>query len=268
LKREFVVYKGSTIHYSRFGTGGKWLFCFHGYGEEGSSFYILEESLGKEYTLIAIDMPFHGTTEWKDELLITTADLTAIIDSIIGASENLISLIGYSMGGRIALSLLETIPERIERVVLLAPDGLHINFWHWLSTRTKVGSRIFRYTVNKPQILFSMMRLSNKVGILNKSIYKFTHYYLEEEESRLLLFKRWTTMRRLTAEIHRLKDVIYQYRIPVRLLFGAYDKIILHKRARYFAEGIEELVTINIIETGHQLLKHKNADIIASLFYE
>jgi pimeloyl-ACP methyl ester carboxylesterase len=45
-------------------------------------------------------------------------------------------LMGFSLDGRIALSVLELMPAGVSRLVLLAPDGLKINFWYWLSTQT------------------------------------------------------------------------------------------------------------------------------------
>src|ERR1035437_4038700 len=64
-----VSYQQSTFHFHQFGNGAKLLLCFHGYGEMAGSFLFLEKSLGKEYTMIAIDFPFHGKTNWQEGLL-------------------------------------------------------------------------------------------------------------------------------------------------------------------------------------------------------
>src|SRR5690349_2218871 len=103
-------------------------FCFHGYGEEAGSFSFLDKQAGQLYTFISIDLPFHGQTEWNEGLNCTTSDLAQIIESILKL-ENLqhptsnlqLSFIGFSLGGRVALTLYEKMPSKIEKLVLIAP---------------------------------------------------------------------------------------------------------------------------------------------------
>ena len=66
MRHQSITYKKSIINVSIFGTGNKLLICFHGYGEDGDSFEPLEKKLGNEYTLAAIDFPFHGETKWNE----------------------------------------------------------------------------------------------------------------------------------------------------------------------------------------------------------
>src|SRR6266487_4104964 len=128
IERQFIAYKKSIIHVSFFGTGTKLLICLHGYGEDGSSFASLEKKLGDEYTLIAMDFPFHGNTGWNEGLLMTPNDLLNVLNAIIPQNENVkdksfkFSLIAFSLGGRVALHMLQSIPAQMERTVLLAPD--------------------------------------------------------------------------------------------------------------------------------------------------
>ena len=68
MHTEYIPWGSSRIAYTRWGTGGKLLFCLHGYGETGAGFAFLETALGDEYTILAIDMPFHGGTDWKEGL--------------------------------------------------------------------------------------------------------------------------------------------------------------------------------------------------------
>lgn len=267
-KTQIVQYKKSFINIYFFGEGNKWLFCFHGYGEEGSSFEVLKNSLSKEYTLAAIDLPFHGKTKWNEGLLIAPEDLINIINIILhnnnSETKKKISLIGFSLGGRVALHLLQTIPAQLERTVLIAPDGLHINFWYWLGTQTSLGNKLFAWTMKNPNWFFPVISFGYKIGLLNKSIVKIVHYYLDDEEQRLLLYQRWTTMRKFKPKASSIMKAIDKYKIPVRFLFGKYDRIILSKRSAFFQNN--KHVKITVIEAGHQLLGEKYVDDIASLF--
>jgi pimeloyl-ACP methyl ester carboxylesterase len=242
------------------------LFCFHGYGEDAASFSVLEPYLGKEYKLIAIDLPFHGKTQWCEGLF-TPTQLKEII-LLIGGNAKQFSLMGFSLGGRIVLQLLQLIPYRIKCVVLLAPDGLHKNFWYRFSTQTTIGNNIFKYSMKHPATLFRLMEWSKKMRLLNSTFYKVGHYYLDEEISRVLLYKRWTCLQPFTPDLAEIKQIIASNKIPFHLVFGEHDKVILSETGKKFIRGIETFAVMHIIEAGHQLLKEKYASAIASFFYK
>jgi pimeloyl-ACP methyl ester carboxylesterase len=263
----FISWRSSTLHYKRFGQGAEWLFCFHGYGEEADSFGMLEPILKDRFTLIALDMPFHGKTNWKEGLSFSTEDLIGIIN-LINPSQKPFTLLGYSMGGRIALSLTEIIPQLINRAVVVAPDGLHKNKWQWLSTQTHLGNRLFAYCMRRPFWMLRMIQLGRKMGIIDQRMFKFVLHYLTGEEQRAALYRRWTTLGKLRPNPSALQESIIQYQIPVRMLFGKYDNVILTKHGTRFSKNVKDWVIIKEIEAGHQLLKEKHAATIAALFIE
>lgn len=266
LESKFVTYKNSSLHYYRYGSGKQWLFCFHGYGENGNSFSFLKKSLGSDYTLIALDFPFHGDTSWNEGLLFTATDLLQIVYMIMQEPVQSINLLGYSMGGRVALNLLPIIPGKIGKVVLIAPDGLNPNLWHTLATQTVWGNRLFSFTMHHPKWFFTLIKLAFAIRVINKSIFNFVHYHLDYHESRVLLYERWTTMRKFNTPVPLLKKTILQKAIKINILFGKFDRIITAKRGVEFQKGIEKQVTIAELEAGHQLLKEKYTDNIMDLF--
>ena len=268
MQTYFQSYKQSLICYYRFGAGTNWLCCFHGYGESGISFEWLEGFIGKDYTVIAIDFPHHGHTSWNEQTEMCAEDLFAIIQSITQQTQPNINLLGYSMGGRVALQLAMQFPQYLKRIVLVAPDGLHENFWYKIATQTLVGKVIFRFTMKHPLWFLSFIQLAGKVGLLHKSICKTTLHYIDTATKREQLYLRWTAMHRFRPNVAEVKQQIISFHISIRLLFGVYDKIILSKRGEQFRQGIENDVQLYIIKAGHQLLKEKYGDIIAKQFYE
>lgn len=252
----FIPYRQSRLYYHRFGTGPSWIFCFHGYGEDGSRFQLFEKELGQTYTLIALDMPFHGKTEWKETLLLEPALLMAWINDLV-PQHTPVQLMGYSMGGRVCLRLLELFPHRFTKLVLIAPDGLHKNPWQKLATQTFIGNKLFAYTMSHPGWMFLLMKLAGGLGLLNKSILKFVHHYLDHEGERKILYKRWTTMRRFRPHLPSLKRIILQHQIPVHLQFGKYDRVIVAKHGYHFQEGLKKWIVVKEIAAGHHLLQEK-----------
>lgn len=255
-----INFREGKIAFRRYGTGSKLAVALHGYGEEGSSFAHLSQFLGNEYTLICPDLPFHGETEWTENDF-GTEDLYDMLNVMIPLSLRKITLIGYSMGGRMALAFSQQHPECTEKLILIAPDGLHNNFWYRFSTQTYFGNSVFAYTMRKPHWLFNMMKLVKTTGLLNKSVFKFAHHYLDDEQARTELYKRWTSFRRIKPSLKKLEQ---EKRFKTQMIFGRYDRIILPDKAKKSAKK-NECISVHIIQSGHQLLAEKHTKRIAEL---
>ncbi len=267
IESHFISYGNSQVHYLKFGSGTRFIICLHGYGEDASSFTFLQKWLEKDYTFIALDLPYHGKTVWNEGLAMEPFALVEIIEKIIPLEFQTINFLGYSMGGRVALQMIQQIPTRVERAVLIAPDGLHKNFWYWFSTQTGFGNKLFSRTMKNPKWMFGLMRFGRNIGLLNKSIFKFAHAYLDDETERDVLYKRWTTMRLFTPKLSVISLLLKLHSIQVRMLFGSYDRVILSKRSASLKKA-DDHVKIKVIKAGHQLLKEKHAKDIAALFVE
>ncbi|MBO9199883.1 MULTISPECIES: alpha/beta fold hydrolase [Niastella] len=268
MQTAFLPYRSSQVHYCWFGTGQKLILCLHGYGESAESFQFLGKYIGADYTLIAIDFPFHGKTEWNEGLQFSVADLIAIVQALhlkhCDGTQR-ITLLGYSMGGRVALQLLQSLSTKIEKTVLLAPDGLKVNFWYWLATQTYIGNRLFAFTMKHPGWFFYLLQTGSKLKLINQSILKFTRYYINDTTVRRLLYERWTCMRAIRPNLTSIKKLIRAHALPIRLLYGKYDRIIRHERGEIFRKGIESFCTLHIIQTGHQVLQEKQVNEIIQL---
>jgi len=266
LEHRFITYKNSLISWYRFGSGSQPVICFHGYGENGSYFNFLERQAGGQFSFFAIDLPFHGKTEWKEGLDFKWEDLRDIINQILAGqfSDSNITLLGFSLGGRIVLRLYQAIPDRIEKIVLLAPDGLKVNFWYWLSTQTWIGNKIFYFTMQNPTWFFGFLKFFNWLGIVNTSIFKFVKYYIDNKTVRHELYNRWITLRNLRPNLSKIKSLALQHKTTFRLVYGKHDRIILSGHGEKFRKGIEAYCSVSVIESGHQVLHEKHVNDILS----
>lgn len=265
--QEFSLeYGPSTISYHRSGHGPGQLVCFHGYGETAGAFNFLDEYAGDLYTIYAIDLPAHGNTRWESGKDLLASDLRDIVAAITGPGKGPLTLMGFSLGGRMALALYQLIPERVEKLVLLAPDGLKVNRWYWLATQTRAGNRFFRFTMEHPGWFFGMLKLFNRMGLINASIFKFVNYYISNREVRMQLYTRWTALRKIRPDLKQIRSSIREQHTAVSLLYGRHDRIILSSVGVRFCRGLKEFCRIRVIESGHQVLHEKHAkDIIAEL---
>ena len=220
------------------------------------------------FTIIAIDVPFHGRTEWKDELIFKPEYLQQFLLQIRSSlnKENIkFSLLGFSMGGRIALHLTQLMPDKIERLVLLASDGLHYNFWRWMASDTLLGNKMVNYIMHNAEWVEWILDKAEKRNIIHSNLADFVRYYLDDDEHRLVFYHKYISMRKFKPSLGKLKRLIRKYSIPVRMMFGRFDRVIPYTGGEKFREGIKEFVSVKIIETGHHLLSEMHVDKIVQL---
>ncbi|MET0635496.1 MAG: alpha/beta hydrolase [Chitinophagaceae bacterium] len=247
------------------------MICFHGYGELGDHFRLLDRNEASDFSFYCIDLPHHGRTIWKEENAFLIEDLLEIRQAVVekhllefahlGLSGKY-SLIGYSLGGRVALRLFQADPKKVERLILLAPDGLNFSFWYWFATSTKLGNRIFHYTMHHSLWFLKFLRQVKKLKLVNKSRVKFITDYVEHPNSRRLIYHRWRTLRRLHPSGAAIRRKIRENQTATRLLHGRFDRIIKPATGRSFIRSISPHGTFTELPCGHQVLLAKNAESI------
>ncbi len=267
MENSLLRYKNSDIAWYRFGSGPQTVVCFHGYGEDATGFSFLAKYSGDQHSFISIDLPFHGKTIWRDGLSFEEEDLRKIVEQIIPPDQPFF-LMGFSLGGRMALSLYQLVPAKVERLILLAPDGLKVNRWYWLATQTWLGNRFFAFTMKRPGWFFFQLKILNKLKLVNSSIFKFVNYYIGDDEVRQLLYTRWTTLKKIKPALSRIKMHILENKTKTRLLYGKHDRIILSSVGEKFIKSIEDHSKLTVIASGHQVLHEKHAkEIIPALLH-
>jgi 2-succinyl-6-hydroxy-2,4-cyclohexadiene-1-carboxylate synthase len=92
----------------------------HGFTGSKNSWRRLRGQLRKRYRVVAIDLPGHGGTPAAPDALADslwrTGDL--VVDALRAVGVERFSLVGYSMGGRLALGLALAHPQRVGRLLL------------------------------------------------------------------------------------------------------------------------------------------------------
>jgi pimeloyl-ACP methyl ester carboxylesterase len=265
MHSHFIPYKDSNIHYRYSGSGPNAVLCFHGFGTFARTFDWLAAHV-PEHTFIAFDLPFHGETSWINGNTFMPGDMIEIISLCPHIKNPTFSLMGYSMGGRICLQLLQMIPAQVTNLVLLAPDGLHLNPWYWFATQTSLGNRFFKHVMEQPQRFINTLKIASSYNLLNKGVMKFVDRYLEDDHIRSQVYQVWTAFRKFKPNLSQVTQLINQHNIPVHLIYGRYDTIIPQTPGEKFFHGLKTRKKMDVLETGHQILHVRNAQYIAEAF--
>jgi pimeloyl-ACP methyl ester carboxylesterase len=244
-----ISLESGSVSFYRWGQGPRIIVALHGFGEDGLSFGPWGESLPPGFSLFAPDLPLHGKSIWENPTPFTVDHLHTLIHRMTGSGASFI-LCGYSMGGRLSLSFVQHYPLEVTRLVLLAPDGLKVNFWYWLSTQTIAGNRLFRSAMEHPSWFLGTVRFLGWCGLLNQGIVKYVRRYLGEAFYRQNLYNIWTCMRTFRPDL----GAVRRARIPTRLIFGRHDRIIPASQGYRFQRKAAGPCEVLKLPSGHQLL--------------
>jgi pimeloyl-ACP methyl ester carboxylesterase len=253
-------WKSSTICYRRWGNGKELMIAFHGYGLDGTSFFHISESLLEKYTWIAIDLPYQGRTRWREPGILGEEELCLLIKQFlkhIGHTEK-VNLLAYSIGGNYTLGLVHRAPELINKLILIAADGLKFKPMFWFITRTWLGRAFFKGFVVLPQPFFWLISLSRTLKIYPPRVLTFFYESIATRNKRAALMLRWISVSRILPSQKEVVRIINTHNVPVFLLFGKRDQVIPVKNAESFnAKLINSRLCI--LDQGHQLLTKQNA---------
>ncbi|MEJ8756298.1 alpha/beta hydrolase [Pontibacter sp. H259] len=259
----YLIRDKSRLHYRKIGSGSKVMLAFHGYGQSSLYYHPMEQALGEAYTIYAFDLFFHGGSRLhKDDMPLTKGFLQDMIGKLL-VKYNIarFSVMGFSMGGKFALALIEQMPDRIEELYLIAPDGIKTNFWYNIATYPGWMQQLFKRTVIKPGLFFKFLQVLNKYNLAHKSLIRFAHYQMDSTAKRLRVYRSWIGFRELNFDIRQIVRLLNKYKIPVTMFLGEYDEIISQRRVSVFMDALDkgELV---VLKTGHSNLLHDVAELL------
>jgi pimeloyl-[acyl-carrier protein] methyl ester esterase len=100
------------------GTGPD-LVLLHGWGLNVRVWDGLVEALRDRFRMIAVDLPGHGRSSWSPGRN-TPAEQAWLLHSTLAPISNRYALLGWSLGGQIALDLAAAMPAQVDKLVLVA----------------------------------------------------------------------------------------------------------------------------------------------------
>jgi len=247
------------MYYHVYGHGNKILLAFHGFGRDGRDFKHLEPTFGKEYKIISFDLFYHGESDYPlnpETINFYKEDLKNLINQyLITNSIDKFSLLAYSLGGRISLTLIELFSDKIEKIFLFAPDGIKYSWGYSFVTKSNIGKKIYKGFIKSPGFIFLILKLGKAVRMINDSVYRFLIFQLETEQKRQKVYDNWQFFRNIHPDIPHVQQLINSKNINIQLYFGKYDTIIPPRYGKGFVKGLNNKDALHILDSGHNLIK-------------
>jgi len=202
-----------SLHYLTRGQGGP-LLLIHGLGSSGADWAFQAPALEDRFRLIVPDLPGSGhSTATPGDLSIEgfACDLWALLDSLGSAHPN---IVGFSLGGAVALEMALQRPEAVPRLVLInSLASYRIDHWRkWAEARVQstlvrlIGMRraariVARRIFPEPAQRSMRERAADVVGSVRKGPYLASAQALE----------RWCARERLDRLCARTLVIAAEY---------------------------------------------------------
>lgn len=104
------------------GASGPTVVFLHGFMGTGADWEPVSERFAEEFRCVFVDLPGHGGSveALKDVEVGVEAMAEAVVETleVLGDAADAFHLVGYSMGGRVALALALLYPDRVSRLVM------------------------------------------------------------------------------------------------------------------------------------------------------
>ncbi|GAB3707026.1 hypothetical protein GCM10027592_40790 [Spirosoma flavus] len=255
-------FEGNQFAYRKFGNGPSILLAFHGFGQTSQVYSPTANQIGRQYSVFAIDLFFHGQSQYVVSQLLTKKNWNKLLKAFLDEQKiHRFSLMGFSLGGRFALTMAEEFADRLDQLILIAPDGITRSNWYELATSSVLGRKAFRYVLAHLPVLTTFGHALTQLGLLNRTVMRFAEISLGTSARRELVYKSWTQFRLIHPDLSLVSKSLNDSVVRIRFFTGVYDRIVpgsyilpLTKRLRRYE--------LTILETGHNHLIEMTIDLL------
>jgi pimeloyl-ACP methyl ester carboxylesterase len=250
------------LHYQKIGNSNKILLAFHGMGQDFSCFQNFAQTFENQYTTYIFDLPYHGKSGgingniYQENEVITKEIWQEYLEEFLQKNQiQNFSIIAFSMGGRFALATVESFAERIEELILLAPDGITEDPKYTLATRNGFTRKIFKYVVQNNVKYHALADLFARTGIVHKSVVKLAKIMVDSPQKQEQIIRAWVGFHQLRFDVKKIAELINNQQINVKIFIGKYDSLLPLDRVFPLTKKLKKVELIELEATHGKLIE-------------
>ncbi len=234
----------------------------HGFASSLQTWDAWVPGLARSHRVVRFDLPGSGlsdpdpTGDYTDARSMTI--LVALLDRLGIARA---TVVGNSLGGRIAWAFAAAHPERTDRLVLVSPDGFAApGFEYGRTPEVGISAQAMRFVLPKPLVKMSLKPAYADPAALTDD--RLDRYYdlLRAPGARAALIARWQQSVRFDPE-DRLRSI----RAPTLILWGTDDHVIPFANSADYARDIPGAELVPLPGVGHLPMEEAPERSLAAL---
>jgi len=220
----------------------------HGFGASLHTWEPWAQGLAEDHRVIRFDLPGSGlsppdpTGQYTDarsmQLLLALTDQLQVQRA---------SLVGHSIGGRLAWRVAAEHPERVDRLVLLAPDGFASNGFEYGKTpEVPAAFKLMRHVLPRPVLHLSLVGAYADPAALTAEMERRYFDLIRAPGSRDALLARMAQTR-LEDPVPLLRRI----KSPTLLVWGEQDRAIPISNAADYMAAVPTIRLLSLPAMGH-----------------
>lgn len=220
----------------------------HGFGASLQTWDAWAKGLAATHRVVRIDLPGSGLSppdparDYRDERSLEM--LIALMDHLALPR---VSLVGHSMGGRIAWTFAAKYPERTERLVLVAPDGFaSFGFEYGQPMAVPATLGLMRHVLPKPLLRMNLQSAYARPDSLSDAVTTRYHDLILAPGVRQAMLDRLAQ-----TVLQEPKPLLRQIQAPTLLVWGEADAMIPFDGARDYLQAIKGSRLVSWPQVGH-----------------
>ena len=220
----------------------------HGFGASLQTWDVWARGLSQTHRVILLDLPGSGLSPPDPEQDYTDARSLKLLLSLLdelGVSRA--TMVGHSMGGRIAWTFAAKHPERTDRLVLIAPDGFASKgFEYGKPMDVPASLSLMRHVLPKSVVRMSLKSAYAQPESLTDALTTRYHDLLLAPGARQAMLDRL----KQTA-LQEPEPMLRQIKTPTLLVWGEADAMIPFSNAGDYLQAIDGSRLVSWPQAGH-----------------
>jgi pimeloyl-ACP methyl ester carboxylesterase len=234
------------------------LLLLHGFASSLQTWDDWAQRLQGDWRVIRIDLPGAGLTGPDPTGDYGDARSVAIIQALLDELQlERVTLIGHSMGGRLAWRFAADHPERVDKLVLIAPDGYASpGFEYGKPPEVGITVQAMRFVLPRALVRASLAPAYADPDLLTDAVVTRYHEMLLAPGVRGALIER-------TRQLVLQEPTVFLQRItaPTLLMWGERDALIPPANAQDYLKALPRARLVTFPAVGH--LPHEEAPALS-----
>jgi pimeloyl-[acyl-carrier protein] methyl ester esterase len=237
------------------------LVLLHGWGLNLRVWDGLTRELSKSFRVIAVDLPGHGRSPWNPKAR-TPAEQAWQVHASLASRSDRYSLLGWSMGGQIAIDLAAAMPGSVERLVLVAttPRFAASEDWPYGLPATTLEKLATQLRTNYKRTVSEFLELQVRGSAASEKVLAELHASLFSHGE--------AHPKALVAGLNILKSsdlrsMLSLIRAPTLVIAGQYDRVTLPAASRALADALPDGRYVEFRRAAHAPFLSHTAEFAA-----